>query len=112
MKKILGAVIAAVAGLALVLGASLPANAWWYNTMKNTGTLTLSVINTDGARFNVAGGNSASDIQYVSVPQHYRLIVTPAGAGSTYTPCATLKPYTFLLPSYRFNTMYVKRVSC
>lgn len=53
---------AAIVLAALVAGTASPANAYWYNTVKNTGSLTIKVHNTDNKTFSIAAGNSASDI--------------------------------------------------
>jgi hypothetical protein len=113
MKKIIGGAVAALIAGALVLGVSLPANAWWYNTAKNVGTLTIKVINTDGKYFSIASGNSASDVQYVYVGPRQRVAMQPVGAGWTTWPCNLPSQSGYVLVgSYRLNTINLKVTNC
>jgi hypothetical protein len=113
MKKLWIAIVASIAAVLLSLTVALPANAYWYNTVKNNGTQTIKVINTDGKYFSIAPGNSASDVHYVYVGARQRATMQPAGAGATVFPC-NLPGHSgyILVGSFPFNTVNVKVTNC
>lgn len=99
MKKLIAASALAIV---LVVGASTPANAYWYNTTTVQGSQSIQVRNTDGKVFRVAPRNSASDVNLAWAGIRQCLRIKNMQTFQTWTKCFP-KGGTWAVPAAPFG---------
>jgi hypothetical protein len=85
-RRIALTMIGVLTAVSAIVGVAAPANAYWYNTFGvNCGSQTVTVKNTDGRQFSIAGCNSAWNVNAMYIPANRCVKFTSGNA--VWTEC-------------------------